>query len=116
MYARCGDISLAYQVFGDGPIDLVFATSFVSHVEMFWTLPEAKAFFDRLGLFCRVLWFDKAGVGLSDPVPKVRSLDDRAAELEAVMDAAGFGPSVIFGVSEGGPAAVVFAATRPERT
>lgn len=116
VYARCGDISLAYQVFGDGPIDLVFATSFVSHVEMFWTVPEAKAFFDRLGSFCRVLWFDKAGVGLSDPVPKVRSLDDRAAELEAVMDAAGFGPSVIFGVSEGGPAAVVFAATRPERT
>jgi pimeloyl-ACP methyl ester carboxylesterase len=116
VYARCGDISLAYQVFGDGPIDLVFAGSFVSHVEMFWTLPEAKAFFDRLGSFCRVLWFDKAGVGLSDPVPKVRSLDDRAAELEAVMDAAGFGPAVIFGVSEGGPAAVVFAATRPERT
>jgi pimeloyl-ACP methyl ester carboxylesterase len=115
-YAPCGDLSLAYQVVGGGPIDLVFAGSFVSHVELFWTLPEAKAFFDRLATFCRVLVFDKAGVGLSDPVPKVRSIEDRATELDAVMDAAGFGQSVIFGVSEGGPAAVVFAATRPERT
>ena len=60
--------------------------------------------------------FDKAGVGLSDPVPQVRTLDDRAAEIEAVMDAVGFGKAVVFGISEGGPAAMVFAATRPERT
>ena len=115
-YARCGDLSLAYQVAGEGPIDLVFAGSFVSHVELLWTLPEAKAFFDRLASFCRLLIFDKAGVGLSDPVPKVRSIEDRATEIDAVMDAAGFGRSVLFGVSEGGPAATVFAATRPERT
>jgi pimeloyl-ACP methyl ester carboxylesterase len=115
-YARCGDLSLAYQVFGDGPIDLVFAGSFISHVELMWTLPEAKAFFERLASFCRVVIFDKAGVGLSDPVPKVRSIDDRAAEIEAVMDAAGFEQAVVFGVSEGGPAAIMFAATRPGRT
>jgi pimeloyl-ACP methyl ester carboxylesterase len=115
-YASCGDLSLAYQVFGDGPIDLVFCGSFVSHVELFWTLPEFDAFFEHLAAFCRVLLFDKAGVGLSDPVPKVRSLDDRAAEIEAVMDAVGFGKAVIFGVSEGGPASIVFAAKRPERT
>ncbi len=115
-YAPCGDLSLAYQVFGDGPIDMVFAGSFVSHIELMWTLPEAKAFFDQLGTFCRVLFFDKAGVGLSDPVPKVRTLEDRAMELEAVMDAAGFDNAVVFGVSEGGPAAVLFAATRPTRT
>jgi pimeloyl-ACP methyl ester carboxylesterase len=115
-YAPCGDLSLAYQVFGDGPVELVFAGSFVSHVELFWTLPEFEAFFEQLSTFCRVLVFDKAGVGLSDPVPKVRTLDDRAAEIEAVMDAVGFGRAVIFGVSEGGPAAMVFAATRPERT
>jgi pimeloyl-ACP methyl ester carboxylesterase len=71
---------------------------------------------EQLSTFCRVLLFDKAGVGLSDPVPQVRTLDDRAAEIEAVMDAVGFGKAVIFGVSEGGPAAMVFAATRPERT
>ena len=115
-YASCGDLSLAYQVFGDGPVELVFAGSFVSHVELFWTLPEFKAFFEQLATFCRVLLFDKAGVGLSDPVPQVRTLDDRAAEIEAVMDAVGFGKAVIFGMSEGGPAAIVFAATRPERT
>src|SRR5271167_4106389 len=115
-YAACGDLSLAYQVFGEGPIDLVYAGSFVSHVELFWTVPEFEAFMEPLSTFCRVLLFDKAGVGLSDPVPKVRTLDDRAAEIEAVMDAVGFGRAVIFGVSEGGPAAMVFAAKRPERT
>jgi pimeloyl-ACP methyl ester carboxylesterase len=115
-YASCGDLSLAYQVFGDGPVELVVAGSFVSHIELGWTVPEFEAFSDQLSTFCRVLLFDKAGVGLSDPVPRVRTLDDRAAEIEAVMDAAGFGKSVVFGMSEGGPAAMVFAATRPERT
>ena len=115
-YASCGDLSLAYQVFGDGPIELVFVGGMVSHVELFWALPEFKAFFDQLATFCRVLLFDKAGVGLSDPIPKVRTLDDRAAEIEAVMDAVGFGKPVLFGISEGGPQAIVFAAKRPERT
>jgi pimeloyl-ACP methyl ester carboxylesterase len=115
-YASCGDLSLAYQVFGEGPIELVVAGPFATHVELFWTQPEFKAFFDQLSTFCRVLVFDKAGVGLSDPVPRVRSLDDRAAEIEAVMDAVGFGTAVLFAASEGGPAAIVFAARRPERT
>ena len=115
-YASCGDLSLAYQVFGDGPVELVFVGPMVSHVELFWTMPEFKAFFEQLSTFCRVLLFDKAGVGLSDPIPKVRTLDDRAAEIEAVMDAVGFGKPVLFGMSEGGPQAIVFAAKRPERT
>jgi class 3 adenylate cyclase/pimeloyl-ACP methyl ester carboxylesterase len=116
LYAPCGDLSLAYQVFGDGPVELVLIPPFTTHVELVWTMPELKAFYDQLATFCRVLLFDKAGVGLSDPVPKVRTLDDRAAEIEAVMDAAGFGQAVLFGVGEGGPAAIVFATTRPERT
>jgi class 3 adenylate cyclase/pimeloyl-ACP methyl ester carboxylesterase len=115
-YASCGDLSLAYQVFGDGPVELVFVGPFVSHVELSWAMPEFKAFFDRLSSFCRVLLFDKAGLGLSDPVPNVRTLDDRAGEIEAVMDAAGFGEAGVFGLSEGGPQAIVFAAKRPERT
>jgi pimeloyl-ACP methyl ester carboxylesterase len=114
-YASCGDLSLAYQVFGDGPVELVVAGGFVSHVELFWTMPEFKAFFDQLATFCRVVVYDKAGVGLSDPVPRVRSVDDRMAEIEAVMDAVGFEKAVLCGISEGGPAAIVFAATRPER-
>jgi pimeloyl-ACP methyl ester carboxylesterase len=115
-YAPCGDLSLAYQVFGDGPMELVLAGSFVSHVELFWTMPEFEAFFGQLATFCRVIIFDKAGVGLSDPVPQVRTLDDRAQEIEAVMDTVGFAKAVLFGISEGGPAAMVFAARRPERT
>ena len=103
-------------MFGDGPVELVFVGPFITHVEMFWAMPEFKAFFDQLATFCRVLVFDKAGVGLSDPIPKVRLLEERAAEIEAVMDAAGFGKPVLFGNSEGGPQAIAFAARRPERT
>ena len=115
-YASCGDLSLAYQVFGDGPVELVWAGSFTSHVELYWTMPEFGSFMEKLGTFARVLLFDKAGVGLSDPVANFRTLDERAAEIEAVMDAAGFRKAAVLGVSEGGPAAVLFAATRPERT
>jgi pimeloyl-ACP methyl ester carboxylesterase len=115
-YASCGDLSLAYQVFGDGPVELVFVGPMVSHVELFWTLPEFKAFFEQLARFCRVLLFDKAGVGLSDPIPKVRLIEERAAEIEAVIDAAGFAKAAVFGMSEGGPQAIMFAAKRPERT
>jgi class 3 adenylate cyclase len=114
-YAPCGDLSLAYQVFGDGPVELVVVGPFASHVELFWTQPEFKSFFDQLSTFCRVLLFDKAGVGLSDPVPQVRTLDQRANEIEAVMDAAGFGQAALLALSEGGPAAIVFAATRTRR-
>ena len=115
-YATCGGLSLAYQVFGDGPVELVFVGPMVTHIELFWTLPEFKAFFEQLATFCRVLLFDKAGVGLSDPIPKVRLLEERAAEIEAVMDAVGFAKAAVFGMSEGGPQAIVFAAKRPERT
>lgn len=114
-YAPCGDLSLAYQVFGDGPVDLVFVGPMVTHLELFWTMPEFKAFFDQLGTFCRVALFDKAGVGLSDPVPQVRTLDDRVAEIDAVMDAVGFERAALFGMSEGGAQAIYFAAKRPER-
>jgi pimeloyl-ACP methyl ester carboxylesterase len=115
-YAKCGDLSLAYQVFGDGPIELVFMGPMASHVELFWTLPDFKSFFEQLSTFCRVVLFDKAGLGLSDPVPQVRTVDDRVSEIEAVMDAVGFAEAVVFGMSEGGPASAVFAAKRPERT
>jgi len=114
-YAPCGDLSLAYQVVGEGAINLVVASSFISHIELGWTVPEVKAWYDQITSFCRILLFDKAGVGLSDPVPKVRSLDDRATEIEAVMDAAGFDSAVLLGISEGGPASILFAATRPDR-
>jgi pimeloyl-ACP methyl ester carboxylesterase len=115
-YASCGDLSIAYQVFGDGPVELVFVGPFISQIELFWTVPEYKAFFDQLATFCRIAVFDKAGVGLSDPVPHVRTIEDRVAEIEAVMDAVGFGRAIIFGFNDGGFASIVFAATRLERT
>ncbi|MED5814423.1 adenylate/guanylate cyclase domain-containing protein [Mycolicibacterium sp. 050232] len=115
-YAPCGDLSLAYQVFGDGPVELIFVGPVVSHIEMFWAIPEFKAFFDQLATFCRIAMFDKAGVGMSDPVPKVRTLDERAAEIEAIMAAAGFIKPAVFAMSEGGAASIIFAAKRPERT
>ena len=68
-YAKCGDLSLAYQVFGDGPIELVFMGPMASHVELFWTLPDFKSFFEQLGSFCRVVLFDKAGLGSVRPGP-----------------------------------------------
>ena len=71
-YASCGDLSLAYQVFGDEQIELVFDGPMVSHVELFWTMPEFKAFFEQLATFCRVALFGKAGLGLSDPIPQGR--------------------------------------------
>ncbi|CAN7322670.1 adenylate/guanylate cyclase domain-containing protein [Mycolicibacterium frederiksbergense] len=115
-YAPCGELSLAYQIFGAGPVELVFIGPMVSHIELFWTMPEFKSFFDQLAAFCRVVLFDKAGVGLSDPVPRVRTLDDRVTEIEAVMDAAGFSRAALFGMSEGGAQAVYFAAKQPQRT
>ncbi len=116
-YASCGDLSLAYQVFGDGPVELVFAGSFVSHVELFWTLPEFEAFMDQLAhVLSRRSCSTRPEWDCRIRFRKVRTLDDRAAEIEAVMDAAGFQKAASMGVSEGGPAAMVFAATRPERT
>jgi class 3 adenylate cyclase len=114
-YARYGDLNLAYQVFGEGEVEIVLVPSFVSHIEFFWAHPAIKSFLDRVGSFARVLIFDKAGTGLSDPVSGIPTLEERAGEVEAVMDAAGMERAAVFGLSEGGPAAIFFSVTRPGR-
>lgn len=114
-YAKCGRLNLAYQVFGEGPLDIVVVPSFVTHLEFQWAHPAIKAWLDRLATFARVTMFDKAGVGLSDPVASIPTLEDRAREIEAIMDEVGAEQPVLFGLSEGGPASIFFAATRPER-
>ena len=77
-YAPCGDLSLAYQVFGDGPVDLVFVGPMVSHVELFWAMPEFKAFFDQLSTFCRVLLFERPDSDCQTQFPKsARSMIER---------------------------------------
>jgi class 3 adenylate cyclase len=114
-YARCGDLNLAYQVAGQGAVDLVSVPSFVSHLDLWWGHPAVKSWLDRLTSFARLISFDKAGTGLSDPVSGVPTIEERAAEIEAVMDAAGSERAALFGLSEGGPSSIFFAAARPER-
>jgi pimeloyl-ACP methyl ester carboxylesterase/class 3 adenylate cyclase len=114
-YAKSGDIHIAYQVGGEGEIDLVFAPGFISHVEWAQEDPSVVRFIERLASFSRVIVFDKRGTGLSDPVSTPASLEQRMDDVRAVMDAAGSQRAAIVGMSEGGPMAALFAATYPER-
>ena len=114
-YAKSGDVHIAYQVFGNGSIDLVFAPGFISHIENYWDHPELARWLLRLGSFARVVIFDKRGTGLSDPVPEIPSLEQRMDDVRAVMDAVGIESAAQLGISEGGALAALFAATYPER-
>lgn len=117
-YARSGDVNLAYQVVGEGPLDLVYVTGWVSNIELAWEEPTVAAFLDRLASFARLITFDKRGTGLSDRVPNsaLPTLEERMDDVRAVMDAAGSERAALFGVSEGGPMCALFAATYPDRT
>ena len=114
-YAKSGDVHIAYQAFGDGPIDLVVVPGFVSNIENYWDQPDLARFLGRLGSFARVVTFDKRGTGLSDRVAELPGLDQRMDDLRAVMDAAGMERSALLGISEGAPLSILFAATYPER-
>jgi class 3 adenylate cyclase len=114
-YAQSGEVSIAYQVVGEGPFDLVYAPAFVSHVELAWEIPSLAAYFRRLASFSRLIRFDKRGTGMSDRVGSLPTLETRMDDLRAVMDAAGSERAAIIGVSEGGPLAILFAATYPAR-
>jgi pimeloyl-ACP methyl ester carboxylesterase len=115
-YARSDDTSIAYQVHGDGPVDLVFSPGFVSHLEWCWEEPAMARFLERLSSFSRLLMFDKRGTGLSDPVLDPPTLETRADDIRAVMDAAGSERAALLGWSEGSAMAVMFAALHPART
>src|SRR5688572_26819296 len=116
-YAKSGDVHIAYQVVGDGPIDLVYVPS-ISHVEYQWELTATARAFQRMASFFRLMLFDKRGTGLSDSVPvaALPTLEQRMDDVRAVMDAVGSERAALFGVSEGGPMCLLFAATYPERT
>ena len=114
-YAKCGDASIAYQVVGDGRIDLVLVLGFATHLELQWESPPFARFFRRISSFSRLIMFDKHGTGLSDPVGEVPTLEQRIDDVRAVMDAAGSERAALFGISEGGPMSVLFAATYPDR-
>ena len=116
-YAVAADgARIAYQIFGDGPTDLVFVPGWVSHVELSWAEPHHARFLRRLGEAARVVVFDKRGTGMSDRGHGLPDLDTRMDDVRAVMDAAGLGRAALFGVSEGAAMCCVFGATYPERT
>ena len=117
-YARSGDLSIAYQVVGDGPFDLVYVPGWVSNIELMWEEPGLARFLERLASFSRLILFDKRGTGLSDPVPTdgLPTLEERMDDVRAVMDAVGSERAALLGHSEGGNMCVLFTATYPERT
>jgi pimeloyl-ACP methyl ester carboxylesterase len=114
-YARSGDIRIAYQITGDGPFDVVWAPGTMSHLDLDWEIPQRALFFERFSKFCRLIRFDKRGTGLSDRPITMATLEERTDDIRAVMDDVGIKSANIFGVSEGGSMACLFAATYPDR-
>ena len=115
-FARSGDVDIAYRVVGDGPIDLVFAQGFITHLEVYWELPQFRRYCERLGEFTRLILFDKRGMGMSDRVPGTATLEERMDDIRAIMDAVGSERAAVMGESEGVPLAMLFAAAHPART
>ncbi|MBN1530270.1 MAG: alpha/beta fold hydrolase [Thermoleophilaceae bacterium] len=114
-YARNGDVSLAYQVLGEGPLDVVLVSGFVSNQEVMWDDPMAARTPERISAFARLILYDKRDQGLSDRFGRPPTLEESMDDLRAVMDAAGSERAALYGISEGGPMCQLFAATFPER-
>jgi class 3 adenylate cyclase len=116
-YAKSGDIHIAYQVVGEGPLDLVFIPGWLSHLDLTWDHALKAAFMNRLASFARLILFDKRGVGLSDrvPVDELPILEERIEDIRAVLDAVGSERAALFGTSDGGAMSALFSATYPER-
>jgi pimeloyl-ACP methyl ester carboxylesterase len=114
-YAKSGDVHVAYQLFGKGPIDLVVVMPFVSNIEVVWDEPQLVRWMQHMGERVRLVMFDKRGTGMSDRVGALPGMDERMDDLRAVMDAVGIERAAIWGMSEGGPLASLFAATYPDR-
>lgn len=115
-YARSGDVNIAYQVVGDGPVDLVLTFGWVSHLAIVWEQPAIASFLDGLASFSRLILYDKRGTGMSDRVYPLPTLEQRMDDIRAVMDAADSERAAVMGISEGGVVSTLFAATYPERT
>jgi pimeloyl-ACP methyl ester carboxylesterase len=115
-YAKSGELSIAYQVTGEGPLDLVYAGSWTDQIEHAWELPAYRQFLERLGSFSRLIIFDKRGSGLSDRIAGTPSLEQRMDDLRVVLDVVGAERAALFGSSEGGVLCAMFAASYPQRT
>ncbi|MCG8700018.1 MAG: alpha/beta hydrolase, partial [Bacteroidales bacterium] len=114
-YTKSGDINIAYQVFGSGPVDLVYIPGWVSNIDWMWACPELVDFLKELGKMARVILFDKRGTGLSDRIVEFSTLEERMDDINAVMDAVGSEKAILFGHSEGGSVSALFSATYPNR-
>jgi pimeloyl-ACP methyl ester carboxylesterase len=115
-HAKSGELSIAYQVVGDGPMDLVVVPGWISNIEVFWEDPHVARFFENLATFARLILFDKRGTGLSDRSIEASTLEERMDDVRAVLDAVGSSRAALLGYSEGGTMCVLFAATYPDRT
>jgi len=115
-YARAGDVHIAYQVVGNGPVDLVYVPPQLQQVEHLWTEPRVAHFFERLARFSRLILLDRRGTGLSDPIASATTLEDQMEDVTAVLDAVGSEQAALFAQSEGAAMAMLYAATHPERT
>jgi pimeloyl-ACP methyl ester carboxylesterase len=115
-YAKSGELNIAYQVVGEGPLDVVFTGGWVQHLDFQWTEPTFTRFLRHLASFARVITFDKRGIGLSDPVASPPTLEERMDDIEAVMNAVGAERAALLGYSEGGAMSALYAAAHPERT
>ena len=114
-YAKSRDVHIAYQVFGDGPVNLVLAPPFVSNIENYWDEPDFSRWLLRLASYARIVMLDKRGTGMSDRVTELPGLDERMDDVRAALDAAGMDQAALLGISEGGPLTALFAATYPDR-
>jgi pimeloyl-ACP methyl ester carboxylesterase len=115
-YTHSGEVSIAYQVIGSGPIDLVLVPGWLSNIEVFWEEPNIVRFFEKLTTFSRLILFDKRGTGLSERSIDAATLEERMDDVRAVLDAVGSSQAALLGYSEGGSMCTLFAATHPDRT
>src|SRR6202050_4790808 len=114
-YAQSGDVNIAFQVMGDGPVDIILVPGIVSHVEFLHEFVEYTSFLSRLATFARVVTFDKRGQGLSDAMMGAPSLEQRVDNVRAIMDEIGSQRAVLLAFSDGCPMSAFFAAVNPER-
>lgn len=112
-YVRSGDVHIAYQTVGDGPLDLVFVPSWLSHIELLWEEPHIARMLERLAGFSRLILFDRRGSGLSDGWGGASSIDEQVEDVHAVLDAVGAEQPALFAMTEGAAMAAMFAATHP---
>ncbi|MDX2166271.1 MAG: adenylate/guanylate cyclase domain-containing protein [Deltaproteobacteria bacterium] len=116
-YARCGGLNLAYQVIGEGPLDILEVPGLLNHIEVIWENPGLVRYVERLARIGRVILMDRRGTGLSDRIrgDARPTLAERAGDIDAVLDAAGSHRAVLIGIADGGPVAIEFAAQHAER-